>query len=196
MRVMASVAPSEISKKNLENDQNALGFFESSFTTHMCLYPLPAAHPAIRPTSNPLPFFLRMNSAPGNTPTSSSQKSYVAFVALGDVVMRILGGTVGSSVDEKYEANGSAAMSCAVSSCAVEDDCPGSAVRNEGSNSRVLSRVRGTFSASRFYTPKLRTARCEKVVHELFWRPDRWPLPWPEPNVFATSAGPWPFWFS
>lgn len=27
----------------------------------------------------------------------------------------------------------------------------GSAVKNEGSNSRVLSSVRGTFSASRFY---------------------------------------------
>ena len=52
-----------------------LGFFMFSFTTHRCLYPRSAAHPAIRPISNPLPFFRCINSPPGKTPTNSSQKS-------------------------------------------------------------------------------------------------------------------------
>lgn len=80
---------------------NLLGFFMSSFTTHRCLYPRSAAHPAILPGSDPFPFFRLMNSAPGKTPTSSSQNSYVAFEAFGEVVISIFGGIVGSSVDEK-----------------------------------------------------------------------------------------------
>lgn len=74
-----------------------LGFFISSFTTSKCLYPRTAAHPAMRPISNPLPFFLRIYSAPGKMPTNSSQKSYVDFEAFGEVVMSTLGGTFGSS---------------------------------------------------------------------------------------------------
>ena len=87
--------------------------------------------------------------------------------------MRTLGGTLGSNTPEKYAAKGSAAMSAADSSCgccsgsaagsdvdgtsAARVDGPASgsaagfAVRNEGSYSRVLSSVRGTFCASRFY---------------------------------------------
>jgi hypothetical protein len=47
----------------------------------------------------------------------------------------------------------SAAASAAGCCCAaaVEVDAERSAVKNEGSNSRVFSSVRGTFSASRFY---------------------------------------------
>jgi hypothetical protein len=72
--------------------------------------------------------------------------------------MSTFGGMVGSSVEEKYEENGSDAMSAAASAagcccCAAVGvvDVEGSAVKNEGSNSRVFSSVRGTFSASRFY---------------------------------------------
>ena len=129
--------------------QDSLGFFISSLTTHKDPYPLPAAHPAILPISNPFPFFLLINSAPGKTPTNSSQKSYVAREALGPVVIRTLGGVNGSAEEEKKDAKGSDAMSRADSSvgCWAEE---GSAVRIEGSNSRVLSKVRGTFSARRF----------------------------------------------
>ena len=97
-----------------------------------------------------------MNSAPGITPTSSSQKPYVAFDAWGPVVMSTLGGAKGSASDggEKKAAKGSAAMSVADSSVGcVEEEAAGSAVRIEGSNSRVLSSVRGTFSARRFCPP-------------------------------------------
>lgn len=94
-----------------------------------------------------------MNSAPGKTPTSSSQKSYVVREDLGDVVINIFGGASGSEEEEgeKKDANGSEAISRADSSvgCCVEED--GSDVRIDGSNSRVLSNVRGTFSARRFY---------------------------------------------
>ena len=47
----------------------------------------------------------------------------------------------------------SAAASAAGCCCAVsvEVDAEGSAVKYEGSNSRVFSSVRGTFSANRFY---------------------------------------------
>jgi hypothetical protein len=79
----------------------ALGFFMFSFTTTRLVNPLPAAHPAIFPISNPLVFGRLWNSAPGKIPTSSSQNSYVVRVALGDVVMSTLGGIVGSSVEEK-----------------------------------------------------------------------------------------------
>jgi len=78
--------------------------------------------------------------------------------------MSTFGGIVGSSVEEKYEENGSEAMSAAASAAgccwaAVEADdegswgvlAEGSAVRNDGSNSRVFSSVRGTFCANRFY---------------------------------------------
>src|SRR5438105_4158698 len=88
-----------------------LGRFISSLTTTKCLYPRPAPQPAILPISNPLPFFLRTNSAPGNTPTSSSQKSYVALEALGEVVIRTLGGSDGSTETEKYDEKGSLANS-------------------------------------------------------------------------------------
>lgn len=70
-------------------------------------------------------------------------------------MIRILGGISGSSVDVKYEAKGS--LSRSTSSCSSWEDSPfgfeedeGSAVRIEGSNSRVLSNVRGMFSARRF----------------------------------------------
>jgi hypothetical protein len=43
------------------------------------------------------------------------------------------------------------AVGCCCCADAVEVDTKGSAVRNEGSNSRVFSSVRGTFSASRIY---------------------------------------------
>jgi len=46
--------------------------------------------------------------------TSSSQKLYVTFVALGEVVIRTFGGVVGSQ-SEKYDANGSESMSADVS---------------------------------------------------------------------------------
>lgn len=84
------------------------------------------------------------------------------------------GGTLGSTFPEKYSAKGSDSISSADSSCgrcsggmfvdddgsagAEEDDtsgvmieveAEGLAVRIEGSNSRVLSSVRGTFCASR-----------------------------------------------
>lgn len=69
-----------------------------------------------------------------------------------------LGGANGSaSADgEKKAAKGSDAISSADSSmgCCPEaevDAAEGSAVRIDGSNSRVLSSVRGTFSARRFY---------------------------------------------
>lgn len=63
-------------KTRSEEKQHILGFFIFSLTTTKFVYPLPAAQPAILPISNPLPFFgLLTNSAPGNTPTSSSQKS-------------------------------------------------------------------------------------------------------------------------
>lgn len=94
----------------------ALGFFIFSLTTQRCLYPRPAAQPAILPSSKPLPFLRLINSAPGKTPTSSSQKSYVDFVATGEVVMSNLGGMEGSSVEVKYEAKGSVEMSAASSS--------------------------------------------------------------------------------
>ena len=55
-----------------------------------------------------------MNSAPGKTSTSSSQKLYVTFVAFGEVVIRTLGGVFGSQ-SEKYDANGSESMSAEVS---------------------------------------------------------------------------------
>ena len=47
-------------------------------------------------------------------PTSSSQKLYVTFVALGEVVIKTLGG-VFASQSEKYGANGSESMSADVS---------------------------------------------------------------------------------
>ena len=98
-----------------------------------------------------------MNSAPGITPTNSSQKSYVALEALGPVVIRTLRGAKGSVEEdgEKKEANGSEAMSRADSSVGcwpeVDAEKEGSAVRIDGSNSRELSNVRGTFSVRRFY---------------------------------------------
>ena len=45
----------------------------------------------------------------------------------------------------------SAAGCCCAAAVGVGVDVEGSAVKNEGSNSRVFSSVRGTFSASRFY---------------------------------------------
>lgn len=82
--------------------KNVLGFFMFSLTTIKFPYPLPAAHPAILPNSNPLPFFgLLMNSAPGKIPTNSSQKSYVTRVAFAEVVMRTFGGMEGSAVEEE-----------------------------------------------------------------------------------------------
>lgn len=55
----------------------------------------------------------------------------------------------------------SAAASAAGCCCAaaVEVDAERSAVKNEGSNSRVFSSVRGTFSASRFYELFCRQSR-------------------------------------
>ena len=85
----------------MQQASDSLGFFMSSFTTMRWLYPRFAAHPAMRPISKPLPFFRLMNSAPGKMPTSSSQKSYVVRVALGEVVMRTFGGTLGSNAPEK-----------------------------------------------------------------------------------------------
>ena len=43
------------------------------------------------------------------------------------------------------------AVGCCCAATAAEVDAEVSAVKNEGSNSRVFSSVRGTFSASRFY---------------------------------------------
>lgn len=68
-------------------------------------------------------------------------------------MINILGGMLGSPSEVKYDANGSAARSAATSSCPENEppaEVEGSAVRMDGSNSRVLSSVRGTFSASRF----------------------------------------------
>jgi hypothetical protein len=67
--------------------------------------------------------------------------------------MRTLGGARGSVEEdvEKNEANGSDAMSRADSSVGwLLFDDEESALNIEGSNSRVLSRVRGMFSARRF----------------------------------------------
>ena len=47
-------------------------------------------------------------------PISSSQKLYVTFVALGEVVTKIFGRVFGSQ-SEKYDANGSESMSAKVS---------------------------------------------------------------------------------
>ena len=60
----------------------------------------------------------------------------------------------------------SSAASAVGCSCAavVEVDAERSAVKNEGSNSRVFSSVRGTFSASRFYVSLL--FRETSVSHE------------------------------
>ena len=79
----------------------------------MFVYPLSAAHTATRPISKRCPFFLRMNSAPGMTLTSSSQNSNVNLDDLNEVVMRTLGGIEGSlsKAEAKYEANGSEEMS-------------------------------------------------------------------------------------
>lgn len=88
-----------------------------------------------------------MNSAPGNTPTSSSQNSYVVLHAFGPVVIKIPFRPSSCSC-EKKSANGSVARSASISACV---SCERSAVRfDEGSNSLVLSKVRGTFAASRF----------------------------------------------
>ena len=67
-------------------------------------------------------------------------------------MIRILGGKLGSSTEVKYEANGSLSRSAASCSfcCWEELEAEGSAVRIDGSNSLVLSRVRGTFSSRRF----------------------------------------------
>ena len=66
-------------------------------------------------------------------------------------MIRIFGGKLGSSTEVKYDANGSLSRSAASSSfCWEEFEVEGSAVRIDGSNSLVLSRVRGTFSARRF----------------------------------------------
>lgn len=65
-------------------------------------------------------------------------------------MIRIFGGKLGSSTEVKYEANGSLSRSAASSFCCWELEVEGSAVRIDGSNSLVLSRVRGTFSARRF----------------------------------------------
>ena len=104
--------------------------------------------------------------------TSSSQKLYVTFVALGEVVIRSFGGVFGSQ-SEKYDANGSESMSAEVSwatdtspesvvirllepsmgwevGSVLSRVCRGSAVKTEGSNSRWLSSVLGTFCANLF----------------------------------------------
>lgn len=80
--------------------------------------------------------------------------------------MRTLGVTGASVDDEKYDAKGSVETSnkASESGCGtgseVEDEglpkfvlveAAGFAVKMEGSNSRVLSNVRGMFSARRFY---------------------------------------------
>ena len=67
-------------------------------------------------------------------------------------MIRIFGGRLGSSTEVKYEANGSLSRSAVSSSfcCWEELEAEGSAVRIDGSNSLVLSSVRGTFSARRF----------------------------------------------
>jgi hypothetical protein len=69
---------------------------------------------------------------------SSSQKSHVAFVGFGEVVIRIFGGRQGSEVGEQYRSKGSGSSEVAARSGRVE-----------GSSSRVLSSVRGTFLARR-----------------------------------------------
>lgn len=78
----------------------ALGFFVSSFTTIKFIYPRPAAHAAIFPISNPFPFFLLTNSAPGTTFTNSSQNSYEIRVARAEVVIKTFGGIVGSAASK------------------------------------------------------------------------------------------------
>ena len=68
-------------------------------------------------------------------------------------MIRIFGGKLGSSTELKYEANGSLSRSAASSSfccCWEELEAEGSAVRMDGSNTLILSRVRGTFSSRRF----------------------------------------------
>src|SRR5258707_1340955 len=73
----------------------------------------------------------------------------------------------------------SAAASAAGCCCAaeVEVDAEGSAVKNEGSNSRMFSSVRGTFSASRFYVRQSRVGmlkqHCSAHIPALPW--DRLP---------------------
>lgn len=83
----------------------------------------------------------------------------------------------------------------------------GSAVRKEGSKSRVLSSVRGTFSARRFYEDE---GRLMLVIKSSTWRQrykgvesrdelssqkDPWPPPSRAQVVSATSPGLSPFYF-
>ena len=98
----------------LQTTNRSLGFFTSPFTTSIFLYHLSATYPVILSISNPRPFFLLTNSALGKTSTSSSQQSYVAFVALGEVVIRSFGG-VFVSQSKEYDAKRSDPTSAKVS---------------------------------------------------------------------------------
>ena len=109
---------------------------------HKCLYPRPEAQPAILPIWNSFLCFLGTNSAPGNTPTSSVQKSYVAFVALGEVVTRIFGEIQGSE---------SASAADSPSGGSERQGSMSRGISVDGSSSRVLSSVRGTFLARRCF---------------------------------------------
>jgi len=101
-RVMASeVVPCQCIQVPMQHGEHSL----SLFTQLPDVYPLPAAHPAIRPTSNPFPFFLRIYSAPGHTPTSSPQRSYVAFNALGNVVISTFGGVCRSDARSAFSSS-------------------------------------------------------------------------------------------
>ena len=115
-----------------------------------CLYPLPAALPAIRPTSKPFPVFLHTYSVPGNTATISSQKSYVALEAFGDVMMSTFGGVCGSSIKLKYAAKGSDARSAFSSSTCLDAEGCLDVGSIDGSCSRELSSVQEIFSAMGF----------------------------------------------
>jgi len=97
---------------SLQTRNCSLGF-TSSFMTNI-LYPLSAAYPAILPNSNPRSFFLLANWTPGETPTSSSKKLQVTFVALSEVVIRTLGKEF-ESQSEKYDVNVSESESTKVS---------------------------------------------------------------------------------
>jgi len=116
------------------------------------------------PISNPRPFFLLANLAPEETSTIPPQQSYVACVALGEVVIRAFGGVFGSQ-SEKYDANGSGSTSAevygavdaqSVSTVFEQLDrsrgrelqtlsrvCRGSADNTEGLNFRRLPRLLG-----------------------------------------------------
>jgi len=90
------------------------GLFASSFMTSVFRYYLSATHPTKLPISNPRPFSLLTSSVPGKTSTSSSQQSYVAFVALGEVVIRTPG-EVFVSQSEKHDTKRSDPTSAKVS---------------------------------------------------------------------------------